>query len=362
MDWRERARAIGFDFAEIGGELYWDEAAYWRLSAAEVDVLEDATNALHGLCLAAAEHAVRFGRREMLGIPAGAWPIVVRSWERREGSLYGRMDLRWDGTGAPVLLEYNADTPTALYESAVVQWEWLSCVHPGADQFNGIHEALIAAWAGLGLPETVHFAAVRGSDEDRGTVEYLRDTAVQAGLSAPFLFMDEIGWDGRRFVDLEERPIGAAFKLYPWEWLLREEFGRHIGGAATRWVEPAWRLMLSGKGILALLWELFPGHQNLLPAFREAGRTGGPEVCKPLFGREGANVVAPGFATAGPYGEEGVVHQAWAPLPCVDGRHAVIGSWVVGGRAVGIGFREDDTPITRDSSRFVPHLFGMEGT
>ena len=359
-DWRERAQALGFAFAEIGGEPYWDEGAHWRFTSAGVDTLEDATNELHRLCLQAAGHAVRHGLHDMLGIPAGAWPLVVRSWERQEPSLYGRMDLRWDGAGPPVLLEYNADTPTALFEASVVQWEWLACAFPEADQFNSIHEALIAAWPGLGLPPLVHFAAQRGSDEDRGTVDYLRDTAVQAGLQAPFLHVDEIGWDGRRFVDLQDQPIAAAFKLYPWEWMLRDEFGAHVAGAGTRWIEPAWRLLLSGKGILGLLWELFPGHPNLLPAFCAPGRTGGPELRKPLWGREGANILAPGHETPGPYGAEGSVWQAWAPLPCVDGRHPVIGSWVVAGRAVGIGIREDGTPITRDTSRFVPHLFEPE--
>ena len=356
-DWRAHARALGFDFAVIDNELYWDESAHWQFTAAEIDGLEDATNELHRLSLAAADHAVRANRRALLGIPEAAWPLIVRSWERQEPSLYGRMDLRWDGAGPPLLLEYNADTPTALYEAAVVQWEWLACVHPGADQFNSIHEALIATWPTLRLPRTLHFAAVRGSDEDRGTVDYLRDTAMQAGLHAPYLAIPDIGWDGRRFLDLDERPIEAIFKLYPWEWLLADAFGAHIAAAPTRWIEPAWRLLLSGKGLLALLWELFPGHPNLLPAFREPGRTAGQEIRKPLFGREGANMTAPGLHTAGPYGGEGWVHQAWAPLPCIDGRYPVIGSWVVGGRAVGIGIREDDTPITRDTSRFVPHLF-----
>lgn len=355
-DWRARMDRLGFTFAEVAGQPYWDEAAHWELTAAEVDGLEDATNELHRLCLLAADHAVRGARHADLGIPGDAWPLVVRSWERQDPSLYGRMDLRWDG-GPPALLEYNADTPTALYEAAVVQWEWLTSLHPGADQFNLIHESLIAAWPGLRLPPTVHFTCVRGSDEDRGTVEYLRDTAVQAGLDAPFLFTEDIGWDGRGFVDLRDQPIRAAFKLYPWEWLLQDRFGAHLAAAGTRWVEPAWRLLLSGKGILALLWELFPGHPNLLPAFREPGRTGGPELRKPLWGREGANIRAPGWDTGGPYGAEGWVHQAWAPLPCTDGRYPVTGSWVVAGRACGLGIREDDTPITRDTSRFVPHLF-----
>ncbi len=356
-DWRERAQRLGFAFAEIAGEPYWDETAYWRFDGGEIDTLDDATGELQRLCLAAAEHAVRWTRHETLGIPAEVWPLVVQSWERQDPSLYGRMDLRWDGSGAPKLLEYNADTPTALFEAAVVQWEWLTCAMPGQDQFNSIHETPIAAWRGLKLPPTVHFACMDGSEEDRGTVDYLRDTAMQAGKQAPFLPVGSIGWDGRDFVDLASRPIRACFKLYPWEFMLSDPFGQHIGGADVRWLEPPWRLLLSSKGLLALLWELFPGHPNLLPAFREPGRTGGPEIAKPLWGREGANMTAPGYSTDGPYGESGFVYQQWAELPCAGGRYPVLGSWVVAGRACGLGIREDDTPITRDSSRFVPHCF-----
>ncbi len=356
-DWRDRARALDFAYAEIAGAPYWDETACWEFTAAQIDVLDDALAELERLSRLAAEHAIRHDRHQMLGIPQSVWPLFVRSWERQEPSLYGRMDLRWDGTGAPKLLEYNADTPTSLYESAVIQWEWLQCAVPEADQFNSIHEALIAAWPTLKLPRQVHFTCMRDTDEDKGNVDYLRDTATQAGLDTPFLFIDEIGWNGRRFVDLADRPIDAIFKLYPWEFLLRDDFGYDIAAAPTRWIEPAWRLLLSGKGILALLWELFPDHPNLLPAYREPGRTGGAEIRKPLFGREGANITAPGLDTDGPYGAEGFVHQQWMPLPEIDGHYPVIGGWIIAGKPHGIGIREDTTPITRDTSRFVPHYF-----
>ena len=355
-DWPARAKNLGFDFAEIDGQPYWDETAYWRFTAAQIDALDDATAELQRLCLAAADHAVRHDRHETLGIPPAAWPLVARSWRAGEPSLYGRMDLRWDGTGPPKLLEYNADTPTALYEAAVVQWDWLQTVFPGADQFNSIHERLIATWA-AGWPGTVHFTCMAQSAEDRTTIEYLRDTAMQAGHAAPFVALADIGWDGRGFVDLDNRPIAACFKLYPWEFLVSDAFGAHLAQAGTRWIEPAWRVLLSGKGILALLWELFPGHPNLLPAFREPGRTGGPEIAKPLFAREGANIVAPGQRTFGPYGDQPYVWQRYAELPCIDGRYPVLGSWVVGGVPCGLGIREDSTPITTDASRFVPHCF-----
>jgi glutathionylspermidine synthase len=358
----ERARRMGFAFAEVEGEPYWDEGACYELTAAQVDALEDATAELERLCGEGVEHAIRWNRRAELGLPERAWALARASWERGEPSLYGRMDLVWDGGAGtpPRLLEYNADTPTALFEAAVVQWEWLRCERPEADQFNAIHEALVAAWPALRPPRRVHFACARASAEDRGTVDYLRDTALQAGLDPPFLHMDEIGWDGRLFRDAEERPIAALFKLYPWDWLLAEPFGRHVAGAlSTRWIEPAWRMIPAGKGFLALLWRLFPGHPNLLPAFLEPGRTGtGREVAKPFWGREGANIAAPGgIETPGPYAGQPRVWQQWAELPCFAGRYPVLGSWVVAGRPCGVGIREDSTPITRDTSRFVPHLF-----
>lgn len=359
-DRHERARRMGFAFAEIEGEPYWDESACYRLTAAEVDALEAATAELERLARLGVEEAVRRDCHAALGIPPGAWALAKRSWERQEPSLYGRMDLRWDGTGPPKLLEYNADTPTALFEAAVVQWEWLQCTDPAQDQFNSIHEALIAAWPGMGLPSRLHFACARDLAEDRGTVDYLRDTALQAGLDAPFLYMDEIGWNGRGFRDLGERPIEVLFKLYSWDWLLSESFGAQVPLAPTRWIEPAWRMIPAGKGFLALLWALFPDHPNLLPAFLEPGHTGGPELSKPFWGREGANIAAPGLETPGPYGHQPLLWQSYAELPCFAGRYPVLGSWIIAGRPHGLGIREDATPITRDTSRFVPHFFPPE--
>lgn len=361
-DRRERARRMGFAFADVGGEPYWDESACYRFTEAEIDTLEAATTEIERISRAAVDYAVRQGLNDPLGIPDGAWRIVTRSWERQEPSLYGRLDLRWDGTGAPKLLEYNADTPTALFEAAVVQWEWLQCLEDGRgpelhDQFNSLHERLIAAWGAMGLPPTVHFSCDADSIEDRGTVDYLRDTAMQAGLAAPFLAMEEIGWNGQVFTDLDENPIEAMFKLYPWDWLLREEFGANIPKAPTRWIEPAWRLIPASKAFLSLLWHLNPDHPNLLAAHLEPGRTGRPEIAKPLWGREGANITAPGIETDGPYGDQPRVWQEYAELPRFAGRYPVLGSWIIAGEPAGLGIREDATPVTRDSSRFVPHYF-----
>ena len=124
-------------------------------------------------------------------------------------------------------------------------------------------------------------------------------------------------------------------------------------------------MILSNKGLLALLWENFENHPNLLPAFfpqdpRAADFTKG-YVKKPLFSREGANVEifsCDGLrdSVGGPYGEEGYILQALEPLPVFQSNHTVVGAWMVASQASGLCLREDDTPITKDTSRFVPHV------
>lgn len=201
--------------------------------------------------------------------------------------------------------------------------------------------------------------------EDEMTVACLLDTARQAGLSASIFPIDAIGWDGAKLVAPDDRSLPAVFKLYPWEWMVREEFGRHLGTSGVIWVEPAWKMPLSNKGLLPVLWNLYPHHPNLPEANWSEPEAGRGWVRKPLLGREGANVTLhqPGrdFATSGEYGEEGFVYQDLAPLKSFGGKYPVIGSWVIGHRegdaAAGIGIRESDIPITTNLSQFVPHLF-----
>ena len=135
-DWRERVEALGFDFHTIDGEPYWREDVCYRFTADEIDTLEDATAELHSLCLEAVDRIVSGGRCAELGLDEVTTRLVEQSWRAGEPTLYGRMDLSWNGTGEPKLLEYNADTPTALFETSVVQWYWLQDTRPQADQFN----------------------------------------------------------------------------------------------------------------------------------------------------------------------------------------------------------------------------------
>src|SRR5882672_139201 len=363
--WPQKVEALGFDFHTFDGEVYWDESACYRFSAAEIDRLEAATAELHARCLEAVERVVAKRDFARFAIPEPFHALVERSWRDAEMPLYGRMDLSWAGEGDPKLLEYNADTPTALLEASVIQWYWLQELNPQHDQFNSIHEKLIERWKAMrgGLPADgrVYFAGDPDSREDQGTLDYLRDTAIQTGLAAAPIAIGDIGWDGARFVDLEGHTISALFKLYPWEWMVREEFGKFLSKGTMKVIEPPWKMLLSNKAILPLLWEMFPGHPNLLAASFEAGRFTTDFVKKPLYSREGANVsITSGGRTVeapGEYGEEGFIWQAYHELPRFDGNSTVIGSWIVGEEPAGIGIREDASPITRNSSRFVPHYF-----
>jgi glutathionylspermidine synthase len=372
--WREIAGDAGFAFHTIDGEPYWDESHAYAFTLAEIeDDIEGPSAELHALCLDFAAEAVADERiLTSLAIPEPVWDTVRASWHRRDPSLYGRLDFSYGGTGPAKLLEYNADTPTALYETAVFQWLWLEQglkegrLPAGSDQFNALHERLIARLAEIAPPGLIAFAADTSGPEDLGTAGYLQDCAVQAGCATILLDLAQIGLraDGA-FCGPDEQPFAALFKLYPWEWAFQDTFGSAVAASPTRFLEPPWKMVLSNKGLLAHLWAREPGHPNLLPAFFEsdpAGASlGGDYVRKPLLSREGANVeiFSDGARVAGadgPYGGNGFIRQGLAELPCFDGRRPLLGAWIVGDAPAGLCIRESDGPITGDTALFVPHL------
>jgi glutathionylspermidine synthase len=368
--WQATVESQGFVFHSLDDVPYWDESVYYHFSAEQIDVIEGAANDLHERCIEAAQHIIDNRRYADLGIPEFAIPLIETAWEEDPPWLYGRFDFAYDGVSPPKLLEYNADTPTSLLEASVIQWFWLRDVFPELDQFNAIHERLLARWAELkpGLRgDLLHFASTRDI-EDILTANYLRDTAETAGLVTDFLHVDEIGWDAlaMQYVDTKNRPIRSLFKLYPWEWLVREDFHRYLAFTSghMRWIEPIWKMLLSNKAILPILWELFPDHPNLLPAYFDGPRDLSAYVIKPKLAREGANltVVKDGVVvekTPGAYDETDVVWQALRELPSFDGARPVIGAWVIGGWAAGLGIRETASRITTNCSRFVPHAFEL---
>ncbi len=369
-NWQRRVEARGLSYhTAADGSAYWDESACFVFTPREIDALEQATDAIQAMCMELVQRVVSEKLYALFLIPPGFDQLVERSWEADEPGVYGRFDLAYDGNGPPKLLEYNADTPTGLLEASVTQWDWLTDLFPEGDQFNSIDDKLVdLAWPEVKRvhgDQTLYGVGDRSSDEDAVTVDYLLDTAHRAGFRVQPLDISQVGYDSRRtlYVGLRAEPINLAFKLYPWEWLVRDPFGVHLPRTpTTKWVEPPWKMILSCKAILPLLWEMFPDSPYLLPASFDP--MGGACVRKPLHSREGANItrMVDGREverTPGPYDEVGaVVYQAEAPLFQSDGNYAVLGSWVIAGHAAGIGVREDRGRITRNTSRFVPHRMG----
>lgn len=375
-DWKEHAKELGFTVHTMYGARYWDERNAYEFTLSEIENdIEDPTAALLDMCYQAVEEiSGDTTLMDRMAIPGEYHAAIRESWINRDRDLYGRFDLAYDGNSTAKMLEFNADTPTSLFESFVFQWAWLEdmkkrgLLPTDADQFNSGHERLIEAFRYFGKNgELFHFAAMLESDEDRLTLEYLADCAAQAGCVVRTIDMPDIGVDAEDwFTDQDDMRMVNLFKLYPLETMVREEFGRKLVTTPTRVIEPLWKLTLSNKGLLPVLWEMFPGHGNLLPAFFSddpKAKTLESFVRKPLLSREGANVtiVDPSIEGGridvdGPYGEEGFVVQATSLLPKFGDDWTVIGSWIVAGEPAGIGIREDDTPVTRDSSRFVPHF------
>ncbi|HET6499127.1 MAG TPA: glutathionylspermidine synthase family protein [Amycolatopsis sp.] len=373
-DWRriveEQGLVFGTPARDGAGQAreYWDESVHYVLEMDEVLSLEADVELLHSMCLEAVDNVVLTERYADFGIPEWVWPHIAESWKRRDPHVYGRFDLRYDGSGPARLLEYNADTPTSLLEASVLQWHWKTAVFPDDDQWNSIHEKLVERWQEIRslLPSAELHFTWSGADptgEDHITTSYLQETAAEAGLDTIGLAIEEIGWDSllERFVDLEEAPMNTVVKLYPWEWVVDDEFGHHAAESLpqTLWIEPLWKMLLSNKALLAILWENYPGHPNLLPAFTDDPGILTEYVRKPKLGREGANVqiVAPGYETmtSGVYGAEGYVYQAFDPLPEFDGFRPALGAWIVGDSSAGLGIRETAGLVTDDGAAFVPH-------
>ena len=365
-NFEEKLKSIGFEFFSLDNP-YWDESITYSFNLNEVNEIEKATNELYQMCLEAVQHVIDYNLFDKLHINPKLIPLILRSWEEEEPSVYGRFDFAFNGTDLK-MLEFNADTPTSLYEGSVVQWNWLEDKFKDKDQFNSIHDKLIQYWTSCldyFKDEILHFTCIKDSIEDYTTVEYLRDTANQAGIKTSFLYIEDIGWDShnKEFIDDKNNVIFNIFKLYPWEWIIEEKFGENIikDRLGSKWIEPAWKSILSNKGILPILWELFPNNKYLLECYFDSPNTMLDYVSKPIYSREGSNVSIYKnnnleLKSEGDYGEEGLIYQKLADIPNYDNNFPIIGSWIIGGESAGMGIRESQGMITDNLSRFIPHI------
>jgi len=367
-DWERKVAEQGFLFYKF--DSYYAETTAYEFTAQEIDKIEIATGEIFDMCLKAVEDVIINKRWDEFHIPRQYAEIIINSWYSDACSFYGRLDLAITKDGGIKLLEFNADTPTSLLEASVIQWYWLQEYNSSADQFNSIHEQLInhmkicQPYFNQGK---LFFSCIKSSIEDLMTTKYLQDVADQAGIRTDFVNIEDVGVEESlgQFCTAQGEYIPNMFKLYPYEWMFNEKFGKYLLNCDTMWIEPFYKSILSNKMLLVLLYKMFPDSPYILPAKYSSDlnmQYPGKHVIKPVYSREGNNVIIKDGnniieQTKGEYGYEGYIYQEFADIVEFDGMRPVIGSWLIGGNPAGMGIRENASLITNNTSKFIPHFF-----
>lgn len=390
-DWKEQVVRDGMLWADTEDGPYWFEAmqqpVYYKFREVEIDSLMKGGEVIHQAILEVLTNLLSEGVekeyaekwRKAFGLSEKLWDLVKYSFNiSDEWEFFGRFDFLMTSHG-PKVLEYNADTPTTLIESAVCQWNWFQDMgFEKGSQFNNIHEGLVNRWKELNelnnLRGSVNFVSVNLID-DVATLCYIAETCREAGLEVRVFPVEDIQFDEDKkvFLDNEGNVLENCFKLYPWEWMIHEKFSEHLSTAPTRWIEPEWKLLVSNKAILALLWDYYgdtshPVVKYLMPTYMEGdfGDWDGSWVSKPTLSREGSDVkiikIHQGqeevlYFHTGMYSEESRVYQKFIQSLTFEGCVPMLGVWMAGPEAVGLGIREDDSLITKNNSRFIPHVW-----
>ncbi|QOR01176.1 MULTISPECIES: glutathionylspermidine synthase family protein [unclassified Campylobacter] len=346
----------------------------------EANAYYDAVNELYDMFVAAAQEVIDNDRFDELGIPFNLVEAIKMSWANDvHWHLYGRFDLAGGLDGKPIkLIEFNADTPTSLFESAILQWAILKQNNlDESSQFNNIYEALRDNFKRLiTLEEDVSeferyyegwkilFSSIAGSDEDMITTKLLAHIANEAGFESEFSFVDEVEFSPEG-VFKNDVNYEYFFKLIPWESIAIEEgelamlLTQIMQNQKAIILNPAYTLLFQSKGIMKILWELYPNHPLLLET-SDQPLVGKKCVKKPVFGREGANVSiieANGdvsFETNGDYQNNRFVYQEFVDFNQNENDYYQAGVFFAY-EGCGLGFRKGGL-VLDNYSKFVGHI------
>jgi len=351
------------------------------LTEAEAEAYYEAGNTLYDMFIEAAQYVIDNNLFHEIGIPFNLVEVIKESWENDvHWHLYGRFDFAGGIDGKPIkLLEFNADTPTALFETAIVQWAMLK--QNGMEetaQFNGVYEALLENFKRLvTLDENVSdfesryegwkflFTSIRGNSEEENTVRLLQHIATEAGYITEFAYIDEVEFDENEGIFFQEEQYELWFKLIPWEDIALEEpdlammLTNIIKNQKAIIFNPTYTLLFQSKGLLPILWQLYPNHPLLLESSFEPLSTA-KQVQKPVFGREGESIriLENGAVTSGgegDYDNHKMVYQAYTPLPQDSQGKCYQAGVFFAYEACGVGFRKGGQ-ILNNMSKFVGHV------
>ncbi len=411
---------------------YWSDEHYYLVDPSVSHKIEIATQELYSMCIAAVKYVIENESvfLNQFQLSPELYPCICKSWLQYQSNpklhtLYSRFDFsfpNFDNPNCfPKMLEINADTPTILLECSLVQRQWMeqvffenfqqkqirssfSHLYDSISQYNTIEDGLKSHWEYIlenlsekeQQPDTFHFCSIAPSEEDFQTVAFIMKCfnivshSKGYNTKSNFLYIQDVGFseESYEFVDLQNKPISHLFKLYAWEWLIEEFFGPQmlqlVSEEQIHVYEPLWKMILTHKGLMAILWKLFPGNKYLLPSYFSKEdlvahtQDSSSFVKKPFYGREGNNVsitqnhqivcshlqtkqvVMPFLSKPNTEfsNSEGYLYQQLCLLPRFDDRfYTAIGSWVIGEQACGMGMREDSNMITRNlHNSFVPHI------
>lgn len=303
--------SIGFGWhTDLDGSRYISNELV-SITQDEAEAFYEATNELYDMYVAAAEYVINNDLFHELGIPFNLVDTIKASWENDvHWHLYGRFDLAGGVDGKPIkLIEFNADTPTSLFETAIIQWAMLKFNNlDEAAQFNDVYEALVENFKRLVTLEEdtsrfdeyyegwkILFSSIAGSVEDENTTRLLESAARDAGFECDFAFVDEVSFDDENGIFWNGQNWEYWFKLIPWEMIAIDEsdlaliIKNIIKNQKAIILNPAYTLLFQSKGIMKILWDLYPNHPLLLESSFEPLKSK-KQVKKPFLAREGANV------------------------------------------------------------------------
>lgn len=379
---RDYLEQIGFSWHTDEDGSDYIESELVELTQQQAEAFYAAANELYDMYVAAAQYVIDNDLFSELEIPFNLIEAIKMSWENDvHWHLYGRFDLAGGIDGKPIkLIEFNADTPTCLFETAILQWAALkqNSLDEGR-QFNNLYEALSENFKRLVTlgEETeefenlyegwkILFSSVRGLDEEEKTVRLLQSAAEAAGFVTNFAYADEVEFDDESGIWFNRENYEYWFKLIPWESIAIEESALALyltnimKNQKAIILNPAYTLLFQSKGIMKVLWDLFPNHPLLL----QSDFTSLPnvkQVRKPFLAREGANVTIfdeNGRVVANNGGEYEEGKFLWQEFNefCKDEAGAKYQAGVFFAyEACALGFRKGGE-ILGNSSKFVGHL------
>ena len=378
----ETLEEIGFTWhTDTNGTKYISNELV-EVTQKETEAYYETANTIYDMYIEAAEYVIDNNLFFDLGIPFNLIESIKKSWENDvHWHIYGRFDLAGgiDGQGIK-LIEFNADTPTALFETALLQWAILKSNNMDEKrQFNNVYEAirenfkrLITLFDDTDKFEDLYdgwkilFSCVEGNDEEEATTKLLQQMATDAGFVTKFEFLQNVKFDEDGVYDSDDINYEYWFKLYPWEDIAVDEpelattLTNIIQNQKAIILNPAYTLLFQSKGMMAILYELFPDSPYLLKTSFEPLQ-GIKQVKKPVFGREGANtsiIDTDGITitqTEGPYENYKKVYQEYVEFP-KDVHNAKYQAGVFFAyESCGLSFRKGGN-ILDNMSKFVGHV------